>query len=127
MCISPVVYKLSRRRAFTLPEIVVVMIITGILATIAITNWRAPLEREYEANARATLDAVLRAEQNLYAWKGAFTSKWTTLEIDDPNNTDTAYSYALENVTPGTLSIRATRKNQGRGLIMNQDGVITKF
>ncbi len=127
MCISPVVYRPLRRRAITLLELTVVMVIIGILATIAIMNWQAPIEREYEANARATLNALLRAEQNFFAWKGRFTSDWTSLAIDNPNISDSAYTYALENVTDNTFSIRATRIGKGKGLIADQDGNIQKF
>ncbi len=97
---------LHRRRAFTLTELVVVLIIVGILATIAISGWQAQIEREYEANARATLNALLRAEHNFFAWKGRFTSDWTTLEIDDPNNSDSAYNYTLENVTGNNTIVK---------------------
>jgi len=127
MCTFPAIYRVLGRKAFTLTELVVVVIIIGVLATIAISKWQVPLEREYEANAREILGALLRAEHNFFAWKGRFTSDWTALAIDDPNNSDTAYNYTLENVTDDTLFMRATRRNQGRGLIMDQDGSINKF
>ena len=127
MCTFPAIYRALGRKAFTLTELVVVVIILGIMATIAISNWQAPLEREYEANARAILGAVLRAEHNLFAYKGRFSSDWTAMAIDDPNNSDTAYNYTLENVTDNTLLMRATRRNQVRGVTMDQDGNINKF
>lgn len=127
MCTFPAIYRVLGRKAFTLTELVVVVIIIGILVTIAISHWQAPLEREYEANARAILSALLRAEHNFFAWKGRFTSDWTALAIDDPNNSDTAYNYSLENVTENSLIMRATRRKQGYGLTMDQDGNINTF
>ena len=104
-----------------------VLVIVAILATIAIVGWRPTIEREYDSNARATLELLLRAEDAFYAWKGRFTSDWTALEVDDPNISDSAYTYKLENVTDNLLFIRATRNNQTRGFVIDQNGTITKF
>jgi type IV pilus assembly protein PilE len=120
-------YNLSRQSAFSMTELLLVLIIIGVLATVAVVGWQPAVEKEYKDNAKATLKALLRAQETFFSWKGRYTNNWTSLEIDDPNVSDNAYNYTLENVTGDSLFIRATRRGNGYGVIIDQDGNIAEF
>jgi len=50
-------------QAFTMTEVIVVLILVGIIAGFTIPNYRRSLEMEFERTARFQLEAVYKAEQ----------------------------------------------------------------
>lgn len=127
MCIFPVGCKILKKQGVTVLELIVVLIIIGVIATIGIGSWQAQLEREYADNAKITLKMLWQAEENFFAWKNRYTNNWPDLEIDNPDNTDRFYEYTIEQATSITLLIKATRRGKSTGFQIDRDGTITSF
>jgi prepilin-type N-terminal cleavage/methylation domain-containing protein len=128
MFIFPAVCRRPGRRALTLIETVIVIIIIGVAATIGTGVWRNQIEIERRNNAKEVLKILWRAEESFFAWKNVYTVDWDSLAVPDPNATDKFYTFTIEEASGRTLSIRAARKDgTGGGLTINQDGVITNF
>lgn len=118
---------LFKNKGVTILEIIVILIILGIGATISFVTWEPQVESEYAYNAKITLKSVWQAEQNYFAWKSGYSNDWNALEISDPNTQDRYYNYEIVNATAITLLIKATRKGQSKGFIINQNGNISSF
>jgi len=64
------------RKGFTLLELLIVIVILGILASIALPRYFANLEKAREAEAKSTLNKIREAQMGYYAEKGNFTTGW---------------------------------------------------
>jgi Tfp pilus assembly protein PilE len=127
MFILPAVYRRGGRRAITLLETVIVIIIIGVAATIGTGVWRNQIEVERQNNAKEVLKILWRAEESFFAWKNTYTTDWSSLAVEDPNKTDKFYSFTIEEASGRTLTIRAARKGGSGGFQINQDGEISGF
>lgn len=127
MCISPAECRSRSNRSFTLLEVIIVVVIISIIAGFGYGVWVNQLERDHADNARTTLKMLLQAEENYFSWKNRYSSDWTQLEIDDPNNRDKFYSYNLENVEVKYITIRATRRGKNSGYTIDAQGNIEPF
>ncbi len=83
---------MARRRGFTLMEMMMVVVIVGILATMALPNYNKTIEREYFRGAQDVLQAIYAGEQvyftvnNTYRPQPATLAEWRDdLYMDDPN------------------------------------------
>ncbi len=65
---------LRRKQGFTLIELMVVVIIVGILAAVAIPIYRANIRKSMASEGAALLGAVLTAERAYYAEHGSYTT-----------------------------------------------------
>ena len=118
---------MSAKQGVTLLELIMVLVIIAIIATISISGWQGQLENKYADNAKLTLKMLWQAEENFFAWKNRYTNDWNDVEIDNPNNEDRFYDYTLEEATSTNLLIRATRKGKARGFTIDQDSNINSF
>ena len=66
------VFRRSGRRGFTLLELVVVVLIIGVLAAIAVPQYFAVVEKSRVAEAASMLDAVRGAQERYLARKGVY-------------------------------------------------------
>ncbi len=73
------------RHGFTLLELIIVIIIIGVLATIGLSQYTAIVEKGRSAEAKAILGVARKAEITYYTEKGAYTSSFTELGITAPN------------------------------------------
>jgi Tfp pilus assembly protein PilE len=127
MCILPAECKTNtRKRAVTFIELAVILVIIAILATISYANWQTQLNRKRAQNAQIALRMVWQAEQMFFSWHNRYTNVWTDLDVDNPNNTDTHYSYTITG-TPGSLTITATQRSGSHGFTIDREGNITSF
>lgn len=94
---------------FTLVELVVVIIIMGILATLAVTQYGRTIERSRQAEAITNL-GIIRGSQLRYATEnnGNYTTNSTQLDVDFPAGRYFGYSVANANTTSGANSVLAT-------------------
>ncbi|MFA5363124.1 MAG: prepilin-type N-terminal cleavage/methylation domain-containing protein [Candidatus Omnitrophota bacterium] len=127
MFIFPAVCRHTGKKALTLIETIVVIIIFGVVAAFSTGAWRNQIEIERQNNAKEVLKILWRAEESYFAWKNVYTVDWASLAVQDPNITDKFYTFTLEEASGRTLTIRAACKGGGGGFTIDQDGAITKF
>ncbi len=75
-----------RRNGFTLIELMVVVIIVGILASVAVPIYRANIKKAMASEGAALLGAVLTAQRIYYAENNAYTSTKSALGVDTAGN-----------------------------------------
>lgn len=101
-----------RTSGFTLLELLVVVIIVGILATIAVPSFTRAMERARQSEAAAFLDTVKTAEEAYYQENQKYTPTFTLLMVDKPANDSTKhyFRYTLT-ATDTTFTASAIRKS----------------
>ena len=115
-------------KGFTLMELLIVVIIIGILAALAIPQYTKTIERAHWAEAIDNLGQIRSAEIRYFAERDAYTSNFGGLDITDPNTIPGArYSYELTNAdrVTQTFTIRATRiagRYTGACIALDEEG-----
>ncbi len=74
------------RRGFTLIELMVVVIIVGILAAVAVPIYRANIKKAMASEGAALLGAVLTAQKVYYAENNTYTTSKTALNVTTEGN-----------------------------------------
>ena len=123
-----------KRKGFTLVELLMVVIIIGILVTLAVPNYYRSIERAKAGKAKAAMDGVRKAELQYRAFNDEYTA---TLDPDLANfdlpgdlwdGDDGDWAYAITANTADTLEVTATRNAgpyAGDSVTMDQDGLYT--
>ena len=102
----------SKKKAFTLTELLVVVIVLGVLAAVSVPRFSRVLETRKTTEAENILTAVRTEQENRCVFGKDYLSDSSQLSmlsgVNDPN-----YTYSL-----GTQGITATSKNKGYQLKM---------
>ncbi len=124
-------FRLKRARAgFTLLEVLMVVIIIGVLATLAIPQYTKTVEKARASEAYSNLGTLRKAEWIFYndlLSNQNFTATIESLDVENPNSMATRnFNYTI---TAGatTFTITATRvsgTNSGETITINQAGAI---
>ena len=133
--------KQSSRRGFTLVEILIVVVILGILASLALPRFLPQGERARVAEAVGILSAIRQGEASARLENGSYINPdsgpntWADLGMDNPDAgtaTNKSFSYAV-NVTGGGAGFTAVATRDvnppadlaiaGSNIGLNQDGV----
>ena len=93
------------RKGFTLLELVVVVIILGILATLGFTQYTKMVEKGRTAEAKMILGQIRTAETAYNQQFGSFTSVLANLAVEAPSGASTNhyFSYSVD-ATTGTAT-----------------------
>jgi len=70
------------KKAFTLLELLVVVLIIGILAGIALPQYKKAVLKSRFATIKSMTRAIYEAEQRYYLAHGSYTKNWNDLDID---------------------------------------------
>jgi len=94
--------KVKWRQSFTLIEVLIIIIILGILATIAFTSFRKSVVNSREKEARAMLNLIAQAEKMYKLEAGVYwpcpntSSCNTLLDLSIPSGTSRAWDYRVK-------------------------------
>jgi len=110
---------------FTLTELLVVIIILGILASITIVGFSKQIELASEDKAKVNLKIILSDEKEFHSFQGRYTKDWALLTITKP--IDEKYNYDITKATEEELEIKADRKGKGKDFIIYANGEIKGF
>ena len=108
--------KKNEYKAFTIMELLLVIIIIGIMVGFAIPNYNRSVERAYEQDAIMQLSAIHAAEQVYYAKEGAYWPTDTSYPVDQINAN--LHMNVIENgltftCIPSALSFQCTAQRAG--------------
>ena len=119
---------MKEKKGFTLIEVLVVVIIIGILAMVAIPQFTKSIERSRGAEARAALRNIYTAEQAYFAQNETYTPTYSVLatSYDVPATLGTDWSFSIISGDATTFVAEALRTGSGpfadQKLQINQDG-----
>ena len=84
------------KKAFTLLELLVVVLIIGILAAVAVPQYKMTVEKSHATEALSILKTIAQAQEIYFLAKGEYASAFTDLDIDVPTSPyfDYTISYA---------------------------------
>ena len=113
---------------FTLIEILIVIIILGVVAGLAVPLYRAQVEKSRQVEAIQVLSALREAEIRFFSQTGGYTNTFTSLDYTPPSTfaapatTDAAgqtihfdYNLAAPTATTFTATARRNAVNGGDG------------
>ena len=87
------------KRGFTLTEVLIVVFITGILASVAVPLYQGALDKGRWANLLNPSRSIVNAQEAIYLSQGSYTSDPEILAVSLP--TDEQYNYQLYTVANG--------------------------
>ena len=120
---------MMRREGFTLLEALTTVIVIGILASIAIPNYRRTVERGYWQEAQDMLMTIYYGERSYFLMNNAYTNTggWETIGMADPNlgAIPVTFVVAIDAATTGCAAngacFRATAtRTDGRCMTIDQ-------
>ena len=103
---------MNKRKGFTLLELIIVIIVIGILAAIAMPQFTKIVERGHIGRAKADINAIMKAEGIYYALYSTYNSSEAALgsEVPEVATLDqTEFTYVIT-ATTGDFQILATRQ-----------------
>ena len=103
-----------KKKGFTLLEVLVVIIIIGILAALALPQYMKTIKKARVAEATSNIGSIRGAEIRYYQENDAIVagSNFSELDIEDPNNVNNSYfTYEVSGTSPDDMVIVATGKD----------------
>ena len=104
-----------RYRAFTLMELLFVIVIIGILVTIALPGFARTAERAQQRQAWDMLQTIYASEQVFFSVNNEYSGTWAVVDpdlgdyMDNPNASQTTYTLTSADSFATTFTATATR------------------
>jgi len=108
----------TNQRGFTLLEIIIVIIIVGVLASLALPRFFRTVEYSRATEAFTNLNAVRQSMERCYLQRSAYTNcnLFSNLDLEDPaNSPNNHFTYSFPAAAATTYTIRATRNTRDGG------------
>jgi len=106
---------LNKNSGFTLLEVIIVVIIVGVLASLALPRFFAMVEYSRTAEALNVITSLRGAIERCELQKGIANcthANWANLSMNDPGNSPNAHwDYTIDDVAVGTYTILCTRNS----------------
>lgn len=119
---------------FSLVELMVVIVIIGVLATLLLPQYKKAVERSRQAEAYTNLGVIRNSQVRYYAEYAdyAYDANWAALDVPQPDTYFFSYSLPASSSWTATCVARATRQakqNPGYGsyiVDISANGTVTK-
>jgi len=116
----------NRQKGFTLIELMIVVVIIGILAALAIPRFMSATVKAKESEAKTILKQIYTLQDSYRQESGSYTVVLADIGFDPPTNS--RYVYAVDNAAGNTFQASATPDGNDVDLVttytINQDGTI---
>src|SRR5262245_4220151 len=110
--------KIYRNKSgFTLLEVIIVIIIVGVLASLALPRFFSTVEYSRATEAMQALATVRQSVERCYLMRSSYANcnSFTTLDVDDPGNSPNShFTYAIVSGA-NTYTVTATRNTRDGG------------
>lgn len=122
----------NNKSGFTLLEIIIVIIIVGVLASLALPRFFATVEYSRSTEALTAITAIRQALERCYLQRnGDYTNcgDFTVLDVNDPATSPNAhFDYTFGGLSATGYAVTATRNAREGGdgastIVVTQDGV----
>ncbi len=100
----------QRQLGFTLIELVVVMVVLGILAAIAIPNYSEYVMRGYRSSAQAYISDIASRQTQFFIDRRLYADNVAALNVTAPNDIANRYTIAIATTAgpPAAFTVTAT-------------------
>lgn len=113
------------KRSFTLIELLIVVIIIGILATIVAPSFTKTMEKAKADQAKLYLKAIRTGEKIYYSNNSTYIACADALAIKSNLSAEVTtenYTFSVTSNTTDTFLATATRKTDSKTITLDQDG-----
>lgn len=107
------------KKGFTLLEIIIVIIIVGVLASLALPRFFSTVEYSRSTEALSSVSAVRQSMERCYLQRNgtyAGCTDFTTLDLNDPGTSPNAhFTYTISGLSATGYTLTATRNTRDGG------------